>query len=89
MATAPVGALLLVILSYFLGTLAGSMLATKLSAPDGPARQGMFVGVLMLIAAVMNLVKIPHPLWFAAGSVAAIIVAGIIGTLAGCKLRKP
>ena len=89
MATATVGALLLVILSYFLGTLAGSMLATKLSAPEGPARQGMFVGVLMLIAAVMNLVKIPHPLWFAAGSVAAIIVAGIIGTLAGCKLRKP
>lgn len=88
MANAPVGALLLVILSYLLGTLAGSAVAAKLSAPEGPARQGFFVGVLMLIAAAMNLLKIPHPLWFAIGSVVAIIVAGFFGTRLGCKLRK-
>jgi hypothetical protein len=87
MATAPLGALLLVILSYALGTFAGSALAARLSAPDGPIRQGLFVGALMLIAGVMNLKAIPHPLWFWIACIAVFLWTGWFGAQTGCALR--
>jgi hypothetical protein len=87
MMQAPLGALLLVILSYAVGTFVGSALAARLSAPEGPIRQGLFVGALMLIAGVMNLKAIPHPLWFWIACIAVFIWTGWFGAQTGCALR--
>ncbi len=87
MAKAPVGALLLVLLSYALGTFAGSALAARLSHHEGPLRQGLFVATLMLIAGVMNLKAIPHPIWFWVACIAVFAVTGFVGAQTGCMLR--
>jgi len=87
MMKAPVGALLLVLLSYAGGTFVGSAVAARLSHHEGPLRQGLFVGVLMLIAGVMNLKAIPHPLWFWIACMGVFIWTGWFGAQTGCALR--
>ncbi len=87
MMTAPTGALVLVLLSYVVGTLAGAWLAARLSA-DAPVRQGYMIGGMMLISGFMNLTAIPHPPWFWVASVAGFFVAAFYGAKLGAK-RPP
>ena len=87
MMKAPVGALLLVLLSYALGTFTGSAVAARLSHHEGPMRQGLFVGALMLIAGVMNLKAIPHPIWFWVACIVVFAVTGFMGAQTGCAMR--
>ena len=87
MMKAPVGALLLVLLYYAGGTFVGSAVAARLSHHEGPLRQGLFVGVLMLIAGVMNLKAIPHLLWFCIACMGVFILTGWFGAQTGCALR--
>lgn len=84
MMEAPVGALLMVLLSYFVGTLAGSWVAARFSA-DNPTRQAYLIGAMMLISGVMNLTAIPHPVWFSIGCVVAFLAAAYLGAKAGAK----
>lgn len=83
MAQAPLGAWLMVLLSYAVGTFVGSAVGAKLSAPDGPLRQGLFVAALMLIAGIMNMNAIPHPIWFWMSCIVLIIVTGFSGAKLG------
>jgi len=78
-ANAPLGALSMVLLSYVIGTFVGSWVGAKFSAPEGPIRQGLFVAALMLIAGVMNLMAIPHPVWFWVGTIVTIVAPGYFG----------
>jgi hypothetical protein len=88
MAQMPVGALLMVLLSYGVGTLIGALVASRFSAPHLPKRQGWIVGLMMLTAGVMNLLAIPHPAWFWAACFVVFIAAAQVGTKAGCALRS-
>lgn len=89
MMEAPPMALALVVVSYLIGTLLGAYVATKLSATL-PRRQGWLVGGLMLVAAIMNLTAIPHPLWFSIASLAGIAAGGWLGAQWGApRLPKP
>ena len=80
--TLPVGALLFVAGAWFVGTLGGTAAACKI----GDAKPMIFaivVGGLMLVATVMNLFIIPHPLWFAVLGVGGVIAGAWLGMTIG------
>jgi hypothetical protein len=57
----PVGALLGVLVAWGLGAFGGAFTAARL----GSRRPlGLLVGTLLLVAAVGNMLAIPHPIWF-------------------------
>ncbi len=80
--TLPLGALLFVAAAWFIGTLCGTCAACAIGTAK-PMIFAMVVGGLMLIATIMNLVMIPHPLWFSVLGIVGIIVAAWLGTM--CK----
>jgi hypothetical protein len=82
-AQAPVGALLFVPLSWFVGTLAGCWLAGYVARPQG-SWPVLIVGGLLLAMGVAMLVMIPSPAWFSVVGVAAFVAA----TFAGANLAK-
>jgi predicted MFS family arabinose efflux permease len=84
MADVPAGALLLVLLARGVGTFAGGWLAARL-APRAPLSHAMIVGLILLAAGVMNMVMLPHPLWFWFPGVALFLPAAY----AGAKLAAP
>ena len=63
MAQIPRGALLFVLLSYAVGSVAGGWIAARF-APGAGMRHAMVVAALLFGAGLMNLVTIPHPVWF-------------------------
>jgi len=77
-ASAPVGALLLVVLAYAVGSFGGGWLAARL-APKSHILHGMIVGGLLMAAGIMNLLMLPHPLWFWIVSVAVYLPAAYAG----------
>ena len=63
MARIPLGAMLFVLLSYTVGSVAGGWVAARF-APGAGLRHAMFVAALLFGAGLMNLLTIPHPPWF-------------------------
>jgi glycerol uptake facilitator-like aquaporin len=82
----PRAALLLVLLGWGLGTVAGAWIAARVSGRrQGPA---WTVGVVLLAAAVFNLLELPHPLWFWVVGVALFLPAAWLGgRLAGAGMQ--
>jgi len=73
----PRAALLVVLLGWGLATVAGAWIAARV----GGRRQGpaWTVGVVLLAAAVFNMLEIPHPLWFWVVGVALFLPAAWLG----------
>ena len=63
MARIPLGALLFVLLSYTAGSVAGGWVAARF-APKGRMMHAMSVAALLFGAGLVNLMTIPHPVWF-------------------------
>ena len=80
----PIGALLFVLAAWLMATLVGGLLAC-LIARETPLVYAAIVGGLVLLGTIINLMSIPHPLWFSAISVLAIIatifVTGRLGSI--------
>lgn len=76
--TLPVGAFLMVLLSYFVGVAAGAHVAGRFSSDGGP-RQAVMVTGLFVVASLMNLLSLPHPAWFWAANFVVVIGAGWLG----------
>ena len=74
--TLPLGAFLLILLGWLLGTISGGLTACYV-AREKPLVFASIIGAVMLAATVANLAMIPHPTWF---SIAGITVIGV-GTL--------
>ncbi len=81
MASAPPGALILVLAGYFVATFDGTFIACWIGRAK-PVIFALVVGVLMLVATVSNLIMIPHPMWFNIAAVAGIIIAAWSATVA-------
>jgi hypothetical protein len=79
----PLAALLFVMVAWIAATFAGGLLACFI-AKQMPLIYASIVGVLVLLGTIINLMSIPHPLWFSIISVLAIIatifVAGWLGS---------
>jgi hypothetical protein len=78
MAALPIGALLLVLLGWIVGTFAGAWIAARL-APRSPIVHGLIVGVLLLAGGIYNMLEIPHPLWFWVLGVAVFLPSAYLG----------
>ena len=63
LASAPVGAMLVVILGWVLGSLAGGFLAGLIS-PKAPVVHALVLGGLLTLAGIANNLMLPPPLWF-------------------------
>jgi hypothetical protein len=76
----PLGALAAILVAYFLGAIGGGSVAGKIAQGN---HQAVFVSCgLLLMAGVMNLVNIPHPMWFNV----AVPVVYILGTAVAIRL---
>ena len=73
-ASLPAAALLIPMFAYFIGTIAGTLVASLLGTAR-PVIYAFIVGLLVLAGTIANLIMIPHPLWFS-----VIAVLGIIGS---------
>ena len=62
--TLPTSALAIVLLAYFLGSVAGGWV-TNLVAKPTRFRPALVTGFGLFIMGVMNLIALPHPFWFA------------------------
>lgn len=65
--TLPVSAFGILLLGYFLGSVAGGWVTNRI-ASSTPYRPALVTGFGMFAAGLMNLIAIPHPLWFTVGS---------------------
>jgi hypothetical protein len=85
----PFLALLFPVVSYFLGTLAGPLLASRIGTQQPLVFVGV-IGTVLLAFTVANLIQIPHPTWFSVAAVAAVIIGGWLSLqLAGSRRRAP
>lgn len=82
----PIGALLLVALSYAVGSLGGGVGVGFVArrAAYGPAA---VVGGLLTVAGFMNLAAIPHPAWFAVVTTLTYVPCALLGTYAVARWR--
>ena len=86
-ATLPVGALLFVAAAWFLGTLGGTLVASRFGKASSTV-YALIVGGIVLLATAANLVMIPHPIGFSIPAVAGIIVAAWLGMTIGGKFKE-
>jgi hypothetical protein len=83
-ATLPVGAFLLVLLSWFAGAFCGAWLAARI-ARRFPLVHALIVAAVSLAAGFFELLSLPHPTWFVVASLLAFPVAAI----AAAALNRP
>jgi hypothetical protein len=89
MATLPLGAFLMVLLSYAVGALAGGFVAARL-APRAPKGHALAVAALLVGASIMNLTALPHPTWFMVANLIVVVAMPLAGArLAGGKEPIP
>jgi hypothetical protein len=77
-ATAPLGALLVVILAWILGAFTGGWIAARLAA-NATVAHGLVLGALLVLAGVANNLMLPPPLWFWTVSLVVLMPAAYLG----------
>lgn len=77
-AAAPPAALLVVIVGWTLGAIAGGWTAARI-AVRAPIGHALAVGALLLLAGVMNNLMLPPPTWFWIASLAVLLPAAWLG----------
>jgi hypothetical protein len=78
LATAPVGALLVVLVGWALGSLLGGFLAAWIAA-SAPVAHALILGVLLTLAGIANNLMIPPPAWFWLPTLAVFVPAAYAG----------
>ena len=79
LATAPVGAFLVVIAGWILGGVAGGWVTARL-ASRATTGHGLVLGALLTLAGVANNLMLPPPLWFWIASLVVLLPAAYAGT---------
>ncbi len=77
-ASMPPGALWFVVAAYAAGSFAGGAVAAYIGR-SAQIRLALIVGVLLMIGGIMNIVSIPHPLWFSVVSLLVFLPAAWLG----------
>ncbi len=78
LASAPVGAFLVVIAGWILGGAAGGWTTARLAA-RATTRHGLVLGALLTLAGVANNLMVPPPLWFWIASLVVLMPAAYVG----------
>ena len=67
-----------VIISYFVGALIAALVACKIA--DSHFRKiAIGIGVFLTLMGIINLIRIPHPLWFSIVTVLLYVPAALLG----------
>jgi hypothetical protein len=77
MAAAPVGALLVVLAGWALGTIVGGFIAARVASRAAAGHALVFGGVIAL-AGIANNLMLPPPAWFWAAGIAVPVAAGCL-----------
>lgn len=75
----PAAAFLIILMGWAAASFFGAWLAARI-AGRAPFVHGMIVAVLLLIAGVMNMMLVPHPIWVWILGVAAFLGFGYLGS---------
>ncbi|NNC44988.1 MAG: hypothetical protein HKN99_03815 [Winogradskyella sp.] len=73
----PTGSLVFVIMAHFLGILAGMVVTTYVSKET--LVPVLVVGGILLLATLINLFVLPHPIWFTIADILAVILGFLVG----------
>jgi hypothetical protein len=84
----PVGAFLFIILAWALGSFVGGLIAGIIN-PDQRIRFALAVGLILMLFGLINLLIIPHPIWFWILGLAVYIPAAYAGGWLSAKLPLP
>lgn len=76
-ASLPAGAIVMLLLGWFLGALAGAVTAKVIAKRDMAA---WIVGVIFVALTASNFIYIPHPVWMMAAGAALPLLAAWIAT---------
>jgi hypothetical protein len=82
--TLPTGAFLLVLAGYAFGAFGGSVAIARF-APSRAAHLVGLLGAILLAASLMNLVALPHPMWFWVANVLLIVGGAWLGFRLGAR----
>jgi hypothetical protein len=83
----PANALMVVLVGWFLAALSGTWVATRIARGDH--RPAWFLGVLLVAAAVGNMLAIPHPVWFWVAALILYPVGIMLGARIGAGATRP
>lgn len=78
MASAPVGALMVVLVGWVLGSLLGGFLAAWIGR-NAPVANALILGGLLTLAGVVNNLMLPPPAWFWIATLVVFLPAAYIG----------
>lgn len=85
-ATLPIGAFIIVLLAYILGSVAGGFMTVQYKNSGMP--NAIAVGVILLLLGLLNLVMIQHPTWFMVVSLLLYVPFAYLGGRLGIKVTK-
>ena len=85
-AAMPVGAFLGIAFAWALAVLVGTWVAVAI-ARRRPRLYAGIVGGLIALSAVLNFVLVPHPAWFVAVGLAAVLVATFVAARVASRRR--
>jgi hypothetical protein len=74
----PVGAFLMILVAWGLGTFAGAWVCARVAGRWKVAHAAL-LGALLLVAGVTNMLMIPHPIWMWVGAFAVFAGGGYAG----------
>ncbi len=78
-ASMPSGAFLFVLVAWLIATLVGALVACFI-ARKRPLLITGIVAALMLVATAINLVTVPHPLWFSLTALIGILIMAFLAS---------
>jgi hypothetical protein len=86
MSNLPMGAMLMVLLGYMIGSYAGGLVAAQV-ALEGHIRNAVIVGALLTGSDIVNMLTVPHPAWFWVSLLVYIPLAWL-GAKTALKLKR-
>ncbi len=84
----PLTAFLILLVGYELGGFCAGFFAALLSAPSFRTKNALIAGGLLTIGSAINLILIPHPMWFNVISSLIFIPFALLGAKLSPMLRK-
>jgi hypothetical protein len=88
MASAPAGALAVVIFGWVLGSLVGGFVAAWIGR-SAPVAHALFLGVMLTLAGIANNLMLPPPMWFWICSLVVMLPAAYAGARIAPDVSRP
>ena len=82
----PAMALIIVLLCAFIGSLVGGLIASIISKKD--VKAALLVGAVFTVLGGINLIAIPHPVWFTVFGLIVYLLGAYCGFIIHSKYRK-